>query len=200
MSPKTSSGDYQKAIALFDSYHREDPNTEIVDGKEFPAELLYAERMSECLARFAPDAGEAVKLAARCQHIGRWEIPRNQYPMDRKGYLRWRTDEKIHHARIADKILKECGYDDGTIEKVNTLLLKKELTTNSDTQLLEDVACLVFLQFYFEDFAARHEDEKIVEILRKTLRKMSQRAKGDAARIKLSQKNRLLLERAMEGS
>src|SRR5687768_5686717 len=133
---------FDKAIAAIDAYHKKDPNTESEDGHVYPKELLYARRMTERLLRFAPDADEAVKLAARCQHIGRWEIPRERYPMDRKGYLQWRNEEKIRHAQMAEKILAECGYDPQTIEKVKTLLLKKELYTNPSTQMLEDVVCL----------------------------------------------------------
>lgn len=158
---------------------------------------MYARRMSQRLSCFAPGADEAVKLAARCQHIGRWEIPREKYPRDRKGYFRWRNEEKDHHARIAEKILRDCGYGDDMIEKVQMLLLKKELFTNADTQLLEDVVCLVFIEFYLEDFASRHDDEKVVDILRKTLRKMSERAKMTASEIHLSEKIHSLIKRAI---
>lgn len=117
--------------------------------------------------------------------------------MDRKGYLQWRNEEKIHHAHIAEKILSDCGYDATVIDKVKLLLLKKELYTNADTQLLEDVTCLVFIEFYLEDFAGKHDEEKVVEILRKTLKKMSNRAKTLAGQVSLSQKNRSLIERAL---
>lgn len=170
-------GDFHKAIAAFDDYHRRDPNTEDHNGKLVAKELLYAERMTSALSGFAPDADEAVKLAARCQHIGRWEIPRDTYPADKKGYLQWRNAEKFHHANLAENILRTCGYDAAVIDKVKFLLLKKELTINADTQLLEDVACLVFIEFYLDDFAAKHEHEKVLDILRKTLNKMSPRAK-----------------------
>jgi hypothetical protein len=173
---------FTQAISAFDAYHSRDPNSQVDrDGNRYPKELLYAQRMTERLARFAPHAEEAVQLAARCQHIGRWEIPRQKYAMDRKGYLQWRNEEKMHHARIAESILSECGYDQPTIEKVKLLLLKKELYTNKDTQLIEDVVCLVFIEFYLEEFAAKHDDEKVVEILRKTLKKMSPAAKTAAS-------------------
>lgn len=173
-----------RAIAAFDAYHEKDPNQEIENGEAVAKELLYARRMTERLASFAPGADEALKLAARCQHIGRWEIPREKYPMDKKGYLQWRNEEKFHHARIAEAILLESGYDGDTIGKVRTLLLKKELSTNADTQLMEDVACLVFLEFYLEEFSRKHDDDKVVDILRKTLRKMSPSAKGVIAHMK----------------
>src|SRR6267143_668829 len=167
------------AIASFDDYNLNDPNREEYNGRVFPKELLYARRMTETLARFAPDADEVVKLAAHCQHIGRWEIPRSNYPMNKKGYLQWRNEEKSHHAKIAEGILATCGYDQETIHRVQFLLLKKELYTDPQTQLLEDVVCLVFIQYYLEEFAAKHEDEKVIDILRKTIRKMT--AKGVAS-------------------
>lgn len=197
MSTHSLPGAFERAIAAFDSYNKNDPNTDNEDGQVVQKELLYARRMSDRLSRFAPGAGESVKLAARCQHIGRWEIPREKYPMDRKGYFQWRNEEKAHHARIAEKILSECGYGNELIEKVQMLLLKKELFTNADTQLLEDVVCLVFIEFYLEDFASGHDDEKVVDILRKTFRKMSERAKMEAGKIHLSEKIRSLIDRAV---
>lgn len=171
-------GDFDKAIAAFDEYHRRDPNSEDHNGRPVAKELLYAERMTEMLLRLEPEAGEALKLAARCQHIGRWEIPRDRYPADKKGYLKWRNEEKFHHAHIAEKILSDSGYDAAMADQVKFLLLKKGLPAYPDTQLLEDVACLVFIEFYLDDFAAKHDDEKVIDILRKTLNKMSARAKA----------------------
>ena len=189
---------FTKAIAAFDAYHERDPNTETEDGKLYPRELLYARRMTSQLERFAPDANEAVKLAARCQHIGRWEIPREKYPMEKKGYLQWRNEEKFHHAAIAEKILRECGYEDDTIGQVKSLLLKKELFTNAETQLIEDVVCLVFIQYYLDEFTAKHDDEKVVDILRKTLRKMSRAGKEAVDTLQLSAKTNSLIKRAVE--
>lgn len=187
---------FLEALAAFDDYHRRDPNRESIDGTAVPGELLYAQRMTQRLTSFAQDASEIVQLAARCQHIGRWEIPRSKYPMDRKGYLQWRNEEKMHHARIAEDILRRTGYDDTVIDQVKTLLLKKELSSNTGSQLLEDVACLVFLEHYAKDFALRHDDDKVVDILRKTLRKMSSRAKEEAMSINLPAAVKDLLLRA----
>lgn len=196
MSSSSNQGKFDRAIAAFDAYHQKDPNTVVVDGQSYPSELLYTMRMTERLKKFAPEAEEAVKLAARCQHIGRWEIPRENYPMDRKGYLQWRNEEKARHAQIAETILRECGYDAATIEKVTMLLLKKELRTNPATQLLEDVVCLVFVEHYLEDFAAKHDDEKVVDILAKTLRKMSVPGKEALKSLAVSGRMRSLLDRA----
>ncbi|HTF17623.1 MAG TPA: DUF4202 domain-containing protein [Chryseolinea sp.] len=178
----------EQAFSHFDVYNYRDPNTEDWNGKSFPKELLYSIRMSDRLEKFAPGSPDHVKLAVRCQHIGRWEIARNTYPMDRKGYLQWRNALKFHHARIAGQILQTCGYDEATIEKVKFLLLKKELNRNAETQLTEDVICLVFVEFYLADFAAKHEDDKVIDILKKTLMKMSKRAIEDVSHIKLSPK------------
>ena len=187
---------FSRAIDAFDAYHEQDPNTEAENGKVYSKELLYALRMTERLSQFAPDAGEAVRLAVRCQHIGRWEIPREQFPMDRKGYLQWRNAEKIRHAAIAEKILLDCGYDNETIEEVKTLLLKKGLHTHANTQLIEDVVCLVFIEHYLADFAAKHDDDKVVDILKKTLKKMSGSGKAAAMALKIPPHIRALLERA----
>jgi hypothetical protein len=196
MSTNYPSRRFEEAIAAFDAYNQKDPNQEMDDGHLFPKELLYARRMTERLAQFAPDADEAVKLAARCQHIGRWEIPREKYPMDKKGYLQWRNEEKIRHAHIAEEILSECGYDQELIERVKLLVLKKELYTNKDTQLLEDVVCLVFVEYYLEDFAARHDEEKVVDILKKTMKKMSSRGKSAVNDLKLTPATRSWIGRA----
>lgn len=193
----THSARFAQAMAAFDAYHQRDPNTETIGGKDYPKEMLYADRMSERLSRYAPDASESVKLAARCQHIGRWEIAREKYPMDRKGYLRWRNEEKIHHAHIAENILRDCGYSADEIEPVKSLLLKKGLNSNADAQLLEDVICQVFVEYYLDDFSEKHNDDKVVDILQKTLRKMSHRAKEATKDLRASDKTRALITRAM---
>lgn len=187
----------EKAFTTFDAYNANDPNQETFEGKTYPKELLYAVRMTARLDQFAPDAGEHLKLAARSQHIGRWEISRNAYPMDKKGYLQWRNAEKFHHARIAEQVLSSCRYDQSIIDKVKSLLLKKELQTNADTQLLEDVICLVFIEFYLEEFAAKHDDDKVVDILKKTLKKMSPRAIEEAGKIPVPKKIGTLIHKAV---
>lgn len=184
------------AYQAFDAYNKKDPNTEVFEGNTYSKELLYAIRMTEQLEKFAPGSPEHVQLAARCQHIGRWEIARAEYPMDKKGYLQWRNKLKQHHASIAEKILKECGYDTDTIEKVKFLLLKKQLHTNAETQLLEDIICLVFVEYYLDDFAAKHDEEKVIDILHKTLKKMSNRAITQAVDLVQSDHVKDLLQKA----
>ena len=170
---------FQEAIARFDAANAEDPNKEVFQGKEYPKELLYAQRMSEMLERYAPEASEADKLAVRAQHIQRWKTSRSSYPMDRQGYLQWRTGLYKFHAETAGRIMKEVGYDDATIERVKTAVGKKGLKVNPETQLLEDVIDLVFIEHYMAAFAAQHpeyDEAKWIEIIRKTWQKMSARA------------------------
>ena len=167
------SSKFRSAIEAFDQANAADPNPVEAGGKQWPKELLYAHQMSEWMDRFAPDASEALRLAARCQHIRRWDIPRDAYPRDRVGYLKWRTELKNMHARIAGEILAGIGYDEDTIARVQSLLKKERLKHDPEAQTLEDVVCLVFLENWFADFAKQHEPDKIVEIVAKTWKKMS---------------------------
>jgi hypothetical protein len=186
------------AFTAFDAYNSRDLHTEEFDGQKFPKELLYSIRMTEKLEQYAPDAPEHVRIAARCQHIGRWEIPRNTFPMDRKGYLQWRSRLAIHHCDIASRILEDCGFDAATIERVKFLLQKKELRQHHpETQLLEDVICLVFIEHYLDDFALQHEDDKVVDILKKTVPKMSPRALDQVPAIRMTEKVKKLLQEAL---
>jgi len=170
---------FDAAIAAFDRANSEDPNTEIFEGKTYPKELLYAQRMSEMLARYAPGASEAVQLACRAQHIQRWKSPRGDYPMDKKGYMLWRTNLYKFHAETAGALMKEAGYDEEMIARVKTIVGKKELKTNPETQMMEDVVDLVFIEHYMLAFAGQHADyseEKWILIIKKTWDKMSDRA------------------------
>jgi len=166
---------FERAIALFDAANGEDPNQD--EGQ--PKELLYARRMSEMLGRFAPDASEAVQLAVRAQHIRRWTVPRSNYPMTKEGYYAWRTGLYKFHAETAGDLLRRAGYDDEMIERVKAAVAKRGLKVNPETQLLEDVTDLVFIEHYMLGFAGQHADyteEKWLDIIRKTWRKMSDRA------------------------
>lgn len=175
----TDSQRFGRAIALFDAANAADPNKETADGKEYPKELLYAQRMSEMLERFAPDASEVVKLAVRAQHIERWKVPRSSYPMDRTGYLQWRTGLYKYHAETAGRLMREAGYDDEMIARVQAAVGKRGIKVNPETQLLEDVVDLVFIEHYMLDFAGQHpeyDEEKWIGIIRKTWQKMSKEA------------------------
>ena len=173
------------AIAEIDAANSADPNRIPRDGTEIPAELAYGQRMSAMLARIYPDASEALRLAVRAQHIRRWEVPRSRYPMDRGGYLRWRKELGRKHAEWAGEILARCGYGEEEIARVASLLRKENLRRDPETQALEDIAALVFLAHYAEDFAAKHPPEKVASILAKTLAKMSEHGKAAAATLDL---------------
>lgn len=195
-----------RALALFDDANAEDPRreTDPADGQSVAKELLYGRRMSEMLERFVPDAPEAVRLAVRAQHIQRWKSPRDSYPMDRAGYLQWRTQLYKFHAETAGRLMAEAGYDEAMIERVKAAVGKKGIKVNPESQMLEDVADLVFIEYYMLGFAGQKADypeEKWLDIIRKTWRKMS----DDAHAFALSGKLRLpeplvpLITRAIAG-
>ncbi|RLA12932.1 MAG: DUF4202 domain-containing protein [Gammaproteobacteria bacterium] len=170
---------YDNALALIDAANSEDPNQVSANGKDWPKELLYSERMTDMLGRYNADADDAMKLAIRSQHIQRWKSPRNAYPMDRIGYLKWRKDLYKIQADNAAELLIEAGYDDEVIERVRNAVAKKNIKANADTQLLEDVTDLVFIEHYLLDFVAKHpdySDQKWIEIIQKTWHKMSANA------------------------
>ena len=170
---------YEKAVALIDAANSEDPNQETTDGKVWPKELLYSHRMSDMLQRYSPDASDAMKLAIRAQHIQRWKSPRDAYPMDRIGYLKWRKGLYKFHAQTAADLLAQAGYGADVIDRVKQAVAKKGIKDNPDTQLLEDVTDLVFIEHYMLAFANKHpeyDEEKWLDIVRKTWKKMSERA------------------------
>lgn len=195
---RTGQERFEAAIAAFDAANAEDPNRD--EGQ--PKELLYAQRMSAMLARFAPEAGEVVRLAVRAQHIQRWQRPRTSYPMDRQGYLQWRAGLYQFHAEAAGRLLQEAGYDAASIERVQAAVGKKGLKANAETHLLEDVTDLVFLEHYLAGFFARHPDyseEKWLDIIRKTWRKMSPAARDFvlAGKVSLPEAARPLILKAV---
>lgn len=185
----TDSQKFQRAIDLFDAANAADPNQEMLDGKAIPKELLYAQRMSKMLERFAPDAVDAMKLAVRGQHLERWKIPRSNFPMDRTGYLMWRTSLYKYHAETAGRLMKEAGYDDATIARVQSAIGKRGIKVNPETQMLEDMAGLVFIEHYMLGFAGQHpeyDEAKWIGIIRKTWKKLSAQAREFALGGKIS--------------
>jgi len=188
------------AFERFDRANSEDPNVEIVDRIEVPKELIYAKRMSAWLSKISPDASTPLRLAARAQHIQRWKSPRSSYPMDRIGYLRWRTELKKFHAETAGKILAEVGFDPEIIKRTQTLILKENLSTDPETQTLEDVICLVFLENYFANFSQAHDPEKVIDIVRKTWKKMSEAGHQAALGLDYAPEALSLIQRALSGS
>ncbi len=170
---------FSRAMALFDAANAQDPNLD--EGQ--PKELLYARRMSDMITRFASDASEASQLAVRAQHIQRWMVPRNTYPMTKEGYHAWRTGLYTFQADSAGELMRQAGYDDAMIERVKKAVGKRGIKSNPDTQMLEDVAGLVFIEHYMLAFALskpEYDEEKWLEIIRKTWKKMSKRAQAFA--------------------
>lgn len=196
---------FDKALALIDAANSEDPNQVTADGKAWPKELLYSQRMSDMLHRYLPDADDAMQLAIRAQHVQRWKSPRDAYSMDRIGYLQWRKDLYKIQAHTAADLLAKAGYDEGVIDRVRTAVAKKGIKENPDTQLLEDVTDLVFIEHYLLEFAGKHPDydeEKWLDIIRKTWKKMSDRAQQFALSggVRLPESLVPLIKKAVSGS
>jgi hypothetical protein len=170
---------FEKAMELIDAANSEDPNKVTADGREWPKELLYSMRMSDMLQRFAPQADHAEQLAIRAQHVQRWKSPRDAYPMDRIGYLQWRKDLYKIQAETAAGLMQQAGCSEEDINRVRNAVAKKQIRENPDTQMLEDVTGLVFIEHYMLEFANKHpeyDEEKWLDIVRKTWKKMSESA------------------------
>jgi hypothetical protein len=189
-----------RVIAEIDQANAHDPNAISVGGAEEPAELVYSRRMSAMLERFAPEASELLKIAAHAQHIERWTSPRSAYPDGRIGYLRWRNDLKNYHAERTGQLMSACGYGDAEIARVKALIKKEKLKYDADAQALEDVVCLVFLEDYLGEFAGKHDEAKVIDILRKTWVKMSPKAQAAALKLKLTKQMSDVVSRALETS
>lgn len=160
-----------QTLLRFDQYNGTDPHLFVWQGETCPQELFLAQKLHEWVVKLAPDATEPLILAARCQHIGRWEIPRDSYPEGRIGYLTWRKALARHHAGIAEGILRDAGYSDDMVDRVVAIVMKQGIKQDAEVQTMENALCLVFLQYQYEAFHPAHE-AKIVEILRKSLLKM----------------------------
>jgi hypothetical protein len=190
---------FAAALRRFDDENARDPNAELADGVSRPREWLYAQRLNRWVLRLCPDASEELRLAARCQHLCRWEIPRQSYPMTRAGYLQWRATLKQFHARKAGDILRETGYPEETIQRVQDLNLKKHFPADPDSRVLEDALCLVFLEFQFAALAAKSDDDNMINALRKSWGKMTDGARAEALKLNYGQREKALLERALNG-
>jgi len=191
------SGRLAEVIAAIDAANARDPNTVEVDGRREPAELVYGRRMSETLGRIAPDASEQLAIAVRGQHIERWTSPRKAYPDGRVGYLRWRKDLQEFHARRLGEIMTAAGYGADDIGRVGALIRKERLKLDPEVQMLEDVACLVFLAHYLEDFMGKTDQDKLPGILAKTWNKMSSAGHEQALKLSLPPAVPALLEQGL---
>ncbi len=186
---------FAAAIRRFDEENSRDPNRE--DGQ--PRELLYAQRLNAWVLRLAPAASEPLRLAARCQHICRWESPRENYPMTKPGYLKWRADLKKFHAEKSGAILREVGYHDDTIRRVQDLNLKKHFPADAECCVLEDALCLVFLEFQFAPLVAKSDDEKMINAVRKSWAKMTAAGRAAALKLNFGERERKLVGQALAG-
>ncbi|AXY78417.1 DUF4202 domain-containing protein [Paraflavitalea soli] len=189
----------EQAFNLFDTYNKQDPSEIIWNGQPYPAEYFYAIKLYERVKDLAPQTGDALLLASRCQHIGRWEIARTAFPEGRVGYLKWRNELSKFHAHKATEILQSLNYETDIIARVNEIILKKKLTTDTEVQTMENALCLVFLQFQYDDLIKKQSPEKMISILQKTWAKMSTPGKQAAALLTYSETGKALLNKALEG-
>jgi hypothetical protein len=187
---------FQAAIAAIDEVNRGDPNQIVVDGRTQPKELAHAERVTAWVRRLRPDAGELLLVAARGHHLRRWQSPRHTYPEGRAGYLRWRRDLSERQAEELGGLLAACGYAETDVERVRAIVRKRGLGRDDDVQALEDALCLTFLELQLAELAGRTDDEKMVDILRKSLVKMSPAAVRLAGELPLGPDGARLLAEA----
>jgi hypothetical protein len=188
---------FTQAMEAFNAANSKDPNFIEVNGFEKPYELVYANWLYEWVMKLNPNAIEELQLAAKCQHIKRWEIPRSKYQDGLKGYTKWKKELAEYHADEAGKILKQVGYEEAVIERVRAINLKKNLKVDSDVQTMEDALCLVTLQYQIEGFSLKHDDEKMIGIIKKTWAKMSDRAKEEALKLSYSERVLSLIKNAI---
>lgn len=188
-------------LAAIDNANTDDPRKLVVDGAERPFELVYAERMSARLEALYPEASDLLQIAARAQHLRRWEIARDDFPRSRRGYSDWRKTARIHHVALVGAIMRDHGYDDTAITHVGALIRKEHLKKDRESQALENIAAIVFLEHYFDDFHEKYKDydeAKIIDILGKTLCKMSPRGHVAALALPLPERTRKLVAAAIE--
>ncbi|PSN61662.1 hypothetical protein BS50DRAFT_578198 [Corynespora cassiicola Philippines] len=199
--PTTSVDPYSTALTKIDAAHALDPNIHTLpDGTTIPYELHYAQKCTAWLEKRAPDASPALRLAIRAQHFRRWEVPRATYPMTRIGYHTWRTHLKRRQAQLVESIMDEAGFGAEMRGRVAALMRKEDLKSDEESQVLEDVACLVFLDDQFEKFEREHDEEKILGILRKTWGKMTERGHELALGIPMSARPQELVQKALAGA
>jgi len=188
---------FHEAIRRFDAENARDPNSEMAEGVTHPKELLYARRLTDWVLRLCPGASEELRLAARCQHLCRWEIPRGSQPMTRPGYLLWRANLKKYHAQKAGEILGAVGYPAEFIQKVQDLNLKKKFPHDPNSRIMEDALCLVFLEFQLAELAAKTDDAKTINALQKSWQKMSAAGRAEALKLNYGPREKNLLEKAL---
>jgi hypothetical protein len=190
--------DVAAAFAAIDAANADDPNTIVVRGETRPKEQAHAELAVEWVRRLVPAASDELLLAARAHHVRRWDIPRSSEPDGRAGYLKWKRGLQQHHADVAGRVLAEVGVDEATIERVQALVRKERLRADPEVQALEDALCLVFVETQFGDLAAQLGDDHMVDVVAKTLRKMTPAGREAALGLPLDESALAIVGRALE--
>jgi len=187
----------QAVFSAIDDINMQDPNQSIVDGKAQPKELLYGQYMTACLEQYWPESDQLLQIAVRAQHIKRWSLKRTEYEMGKKGYFQWRIAQGKFHAQLTKSLMIEHGFNEDDAETTASILRKEKLKSNLNSQTLEDVACLVFLQYYFDEFSTKHNEDKIIRILQKTWAKMSTKGHEIALSLTLPDHLAVLVKKAL---
>lgn len=201
MTPEFQPADaarFEAAIRRFDDENSRDPNFETINGAPQPRELIYAQWLTAWVLKLCPNASEELRLAARCQHLCRWKIPRNSYPMTRPGYLKWRADLKQFHAERSGEILRELSYPAPIVARVQELNLKKNFPNDPEGRVLEDALCLVFLEHQLADLAAKKADDKVIVALQKSWKKMTPQAHEEALKLSYGPREKALIQQALK--
>jgi hypothetical protein len=188
---------FDEAIGRFDAINAMDPNPETIDGAMHPRELLYSQRLTAWVLRLDPEASEPLRLAARCQHLARWEIPRDRYPMTRAGYHQWRNELKEFHAQRAAAVLREVGYSEPLVARVQALNRKQGFPEDPENRVMEDALCLVFLEHQLAGLAGKTAEDKLVRAVRKSWEKMTPAARAAAGQLPLDPASHLLIAKAL---
>lgn len=187
----------QKAFGLFDAYNQQDPATLVWEGSTYPAEYFYALQLYNWVLKLEPQASEQLLLASRSQHLGRFTIPREEYPEGKTGYLNWRSNLAKFHAEKAAEFMRQAGYDEDVIAGTQRIILKQKIKLDHEVQTIENALCLVFLEFQYEDFRKKHSEDKMLHILRKTWNKMSEPGRNAALTLTYTDEGKALIGKAL---
>jgi hypothetical protein len=188
---------FEQVFQAIDDFNRKDPHTELFEGTDQPREWVYSQRLSAWVEKLSPQGSEALRIAARGQHVGRWTVPRADFPLDRAGYLRWREALKRFHAQTVSGFMAKAGYPPELQEKVRSMMLKKNLQSDPEAQILEDALCLIFLETQFMDLLSKTPREKMIEIVQKTWKKMGAAGRAAALALELPEEEKKLLQEAL---
>ena len=187
-----------QAFELFDTYNQQDPTSFIWEGTSYPQEYFMALKLHEWVEKLTPEASEPLLLASRSQHIGRWTVARNSYPEGKVGYLTWRKDLGKFHAKTAGELMAQVGYDAETIERTQQIILKQRIKQDAEVQTIENALCLVFLEYQYEAFHPKHEADKVIDILKKSLLKMDAHGHSFALKLSFSEKGLSYVQEALK--